>query len=136
MYTIHIMNLKINIWTSNFFIQIWKLIYQFWKLFFFLNIRIWDFIFEFENSYFNCLQIYLNFKFLIWIWYFQFKFKRLFDLKKWYLNFKLIFLNQKISISIQKIINWLSNGHFNFEYFNMNIKIYISTLKILHLNFK
>jgi len=49
MYIVHIMNLKINIWTLNF-------------------------LFKSEN--FNCLKHYLNFKFLIWIWYFQFKFKK------------------------------------------------------------
>jgi hypothetical protein len=62
MYVVHTMNLKINIWTSNF---------------------------RFEYDIFN-----LNSKRLIWF-------------LNWYLNSKLIFLNPKISISIQKIINWL-----------------------------
>jgi len=52
------------------------------------------------------------------------------------LNSKLIFSNQKISISIQKIIIDHKNGHFNFEDFYVNMKIYISALKIFHLNFK
>jgi len=30
----------------------------------------------------------------------------------------------------------IKNGHFNFEYFYMNMKNYISTLKISHLNSK
>jgi hypothetical protein len=51
MYIIHIMNLKINIWTLKF-------------------------LFKSENYYLNCLKHYLNFKFLIWIWYFQFKFEK------------------------------------------------------------
>ncbi len=45
-------------------------------------------------------------------------------------------MNPKISISIQKSIIDCKNGHFNFEYFNINIKIYISTFKKIHLNFK
>ncbi len=52
------------------------------------------------------------------------------------LNSKLIFSNQKISISIQKIIIDHKNGHFNFEDFHVNMNIYISALKIFHLNFK
>ncbi len=52
------------------------------------------------------------------------------------MNSTLIFSNPKISISIQKIIVDCKNGHFNFEYFNINIKIYISTLKKFQLNFK
>jgi hypothetical protein len=51
MYTIHIMNFKINIWPLNF-------------------------LFKSENCYFNCLKHYLNFRFWIWTWYFQFKFKK------------------------------------------------------------
>jgi hypothetical protein len=82
MYIAHIMNIKIHIWTLNF-------------------------LFKFEICYFNGLKHYLNFKFLIWIWYFQFKLKRLNWSKIWFLNSKLIFLNPKISISIQKIINWM-----------------------------
>jgi hypothetical protein len=34
MYIVHIMNLKINIWTLNFFIQIWKLLFQLFKTLF------------------------------------------------------------------------------------------------------
>ncbi len=57
MYIVHIMNLKINIWTLNF-------------------------LFKSEICYFNCLQIYLNFKKIIWIWYFSISIqKRLFDQK-------------------------------------------------------
>jgi len=52
------------------------------------------------------------------------------------LNSKLIFSNPKISISIQKIIIDHKNGNLNFEYFYVNMKIYISDLKIFHLNFK
>ncbi len=52
------------------------------------------------------------------------------------MNSTLIFSNPKISISIQKIIIDCKNGHFNFEYFNINIKIYISTLNFFYLNFK
>ncbi len=52
------------------------------------------------------------------------------------LNSKLIFSNQKINISIQKFIIDHKNGHFNFEDFYVNMKIYISALKIFHLNFK
>jgi hypothetical protein len=47
-----------------------------------------------------------------------------------------MFSNPKINISIQKIIIDHKNGHFNFEYFYVNMKIYISALKISHLNFK
>jgi hypothetical protein len=64
MYIVHIMNLKINIWTLNF-------------------------LFKSKNCYFNCLKHYLNLKFLIWIWYFQLKIQKgLFDLKSdiWILN--------------------------------------------------
>ncbi len=42
-----------------------------------------------------------------WLQYFQFKFKKAFWSKNWYLNSKLIFSKPKISISIQKTINWL-----------------------------
>jgi len=52
MYIVHIMNLKINIWTLIFL-----------KL-------------KYENHYFNSLKHYLNLKFLIRIWYLQFKFKK------------------------------------------------------------
>jgi hypothetical protein len=52
------------------------------------------------------------------------------------LKSKLIFSNPKISISIQKIIIDHKNGHFNFEYFYVNMKIYISALKTFHLNLK
>jgi hypothetical protein len=68
--------------------------------------------FNFENYYFNFFlklefeTLYLNlnvvisiFKNIIWISNFWFK--------NWYLNFKLISSNPKISISIQKFINWL-----------------------------
>jgi hypothetical protein len=34
MYIVHIMNRKINIWTLNFFIQIWKLLFQLFKTLF------------------------------------------------------------------------------------------------------
>jgi hypothetical protein len=64
MYIVHIMNLKINIWTLNF-------------------------LFKSKNCYFIILKHYLNFKFLIWIWYFQLKIQKgLFDLKSdiWILN--------------------------------------------------
>jgi hypothetical protein len=47
-----------------------------------------------------------------------------------------MFSNPKISISIQKILIDYENEDSNFEYFYMNMKIYISTLKILHFNFK
>jgi hypothetical protein len=49
--------------------------------------------------------------------------------QNWYLNFKLIFSNQKIHISIKNLLIDYKNGHFNFEYFYMNMKIHISTLK-------
>ncbi len=52
------------------------------------------------------------------------------------MNSKLIFSNPKISISIKKLLIDCKNGHFNFEYFNMNIQLYTSTLQILHLNSK
>jgi len=45
-------------------------------------------------------------------------------------------MNLEIDISIQKLLIDYKNGHFSFEYFYMNMKIHISTLKILHLNFK
>jgi hypothetical protein len=51
MYIVHIMNLKINIWTLNF-------------------------LFKSENCYFKISKHYLNFKILIWIRYFQFKLKK------------------------------------------------------------
>jgi len=86
-YIIHIMNLKINIWILNF-------------------------LFKFENCYFNCLKHYLNFKFFIWIWFFTLNSKKIIWSKNWYLNFELIFLNPKISISIHKIIIDYKNGHF------------------------
>jgi len=95
MYIVHIMNFKINIWTLNFLFKSENWYFNFENYYFnyiYIYIRIWSFIIESENCYFNCLKHYLNFKFLIWIWY---------------LNSKLIFLNPKISISIQKIINWL-----------------------------
>jgi hypothetical protein len=96
-----------------------------------LKINIWplNFLFKSEICYFNCLKHYLNFRFWIWTWYFQFKFKRFIWSKIWYLNSTLIFSNPKIIIACK-------NGHFNFEYFNINIKIYISTLNVFHLNFK
>jgi hypothetical protein len=52
MYIVHIMNLKINIWTLIFFIQIWKLIYFNYENYcfnFFKN------IFEFENFDLNMI---------------------------------------------------------------------------------
>jgi len=33
-YIVHVMNLKINSWTLNFFIQIWKLLFQLFKTLF------------------------------------------------------------------------------------------------------
>jgi len=114
MYIVHIMNLKINIWTLNFLFKSETNISILKTTILILNIyiRIWNFIFEFENCYFNCLKQYLNFKILIWILYFQFKFKKAFWSKNWYLNSKLIFSNPKINISIQKIINWLQKWTF------------------------
>jgi hypothetical protein len=75
-------------------------------------------IFDFEYVIFN-----LNSKRLIWS-------------KNWYLNLKLIFLNPKTSILIRKLLIYCTDGHFNFEYFNMNIRISISTFQTFHLNFK
>jgi hypothetical protein len=44
MYIVHKMNRKINIWTLNFFIQIWKLLFQLFKT-----------LFEFENFDLNMI---------------------------------------------------------------------------------
>jgi hypothetical protein len=44
MYIVHIMNRKINIWTLNFFIQIWKFLFQLFKT-----------LFEFENFDLNMI---------------------------------------------------------------------------------
>jgi len=79
MHIVHIMNLKINIW-------------------------ILKFLFKSENCYFNCLKHYLNLNFFIWIRYFNLNSKRLIWFTYWYLSSKLIFLNPRINISIQKII--------------------------------
>jgi len=63
-------------------------------------------------------------------------------------QFQLNYLNLKIEISIlnyyfqifklvfqfQKLLIDYKNGHFNFEYFNVNMRIYISTLKTFHFN--
>jgi hypothetical protein len=65
------------------------------------NIPIWNLIFDSEIFYFNCLKHYLNSNF--WFQYdiLNLNSKRIIWIKNWY------FLNPKISISIQKIINWL-----------------------------
>jgi hypothetical protein len=78
MYIVHIMNIKINIWTLNFLFKTnnWYFNFEIYYFNFFLNVRIWNLIFDYENPYINCLKHYLNFKFWIWIWYFQFKFKK------------------------------------------------------------
>jgi len=81
MYIVHIMNPKINIWILKFFIQIWKLLFQMFKT-----------LFEFENFDLNMI--------------FSFQFKKTYLIYELILNSKLIFSNPKISISIQKIINW------------------------------
>jgi hypothetical protein len=47
MYIVHIMNLKINIWTLKFIIQIWKIISQLRNVY----------IFEFKNWYLNLRNI-------------------------------------------------------------------------------
>jgi hypothetical protein len=65
----------------------------------------------------------MNLKINIWIPNFLFE-------------YDILNLNPKFSISIQKTLIDYKNGHFNFEYFNMNMKIHISTLKILYLNLK
>jgi len=62
--------------------------------------------------YIICICMYnvhiMNFKINIWIFNFLFKSEKCyFNYFKHYLNSKLIFSNPKISISIQKIINWL-----------------------------
>jgi len=44
MYIVHIINRKINIWTLNFFIHIWKLLFQLFKT-----------LFEFENFDLNMI---------------------------------------------------------------------------------
>jgi len=49
MYIIHIMNLNINIWTLNSFIQIWKLIFHYENCYF--NFK--NTILEFETWYLN-----------------------------------------------------------------------------------
>jgi hypothetical protein len=36
----------------------------------------------------------------------------------------------------KKLLIDYKNGHLNFEYFYMNMKIHILTLKFFHLNFK
>jgi len=74
--------------------------------------------FWFENDIFS-----LNSKRLIWS-------------KNWYLNSKLIFLKPKLLCKFRKLLIDYKNGHSNFEYFYLNMKNYISTLKIFHLNFK
>ncbi len=81
MYIVHIMNPKINIWILKFFIQIWNLLFQMFKT-----------LFEFENFDLNMI--------------FSFQFKKTYLIYELILNSKLIFSNPKISISIQKNINW------------------------------
>jgi hypothetical protein len=53
-YTFHIMNLKINIWTLNFFFQIWKLFSKLFKT-----------LFEFQTFGFEYAIFNLNSKRLI-----------------------------------------------------------------------
>jgi len=53
MYIVHIMNCKISIWTSNFFIQVWKLLFQlFKKLFKFENFDL-NMIFSIHKDWFD-----------------------------------------------------------------------------------
>jgi hypothetical protein len=75
MYTIHIMNLKINIWTLNF-------LFEYENCYSIFSNIIWVSNFWFEYDIFN-----LNLKIFIWS-------------KNWYLNPKVIFSDPKISIWI------------------------------------
>jgi hypothetical protein len=46
----------------------------------------------------------------------------------WNCNSELSFWILKITTSILKIINWVQNGHLNFEYCYLNLKIDIAIL--------
>jgi hypothetical protein len=62
-------------------------------------------------------------------WILLFKFQKLISSKNWYLNFKLLFLNLLLSISIQKKIIEPKNRHFDFKYFDLNLEFDIWILK-------
>jgi hypothetical protein len=53
MYIVHIMNHKINIWTLNFFIQIWKLLFQLFKTLFKFEIFDLNMIFSIQKDWSN-----------------------------------------------------------------------------------
>jgi len=91
-YVVHIMNLKINIWTLIFLFK-FEIIYINLKL----DIWIWKNLFQLFKKLLEFQKKKLN---MIYS-------KRLIWSKNWYLNSKLIFSNPKINMSIQKIINWL-----------------------------
>jgi hypothetical protein len=69
MYIVHIMNLKINIWTLNFFIQIWNLIFES-EIFLF---QLFKTLFEFENVDLNMIFSISIQKTYMWIWNFIFQ---------------------------------------------------------------
>jgi len=73
---------------------------------------------------------------VIWIWKltfpfwkFSFKFKNLIWSKNWYFNFKLLFSNLKIIISILKNFIEFKNWQLDFKYFYLNLKFDIWILK-------
>jgi hypothetical protein len=90
---------------------------------------IWKFLFQLFKTLFT-------FEILIWIWCFYLNSKILFDLKIdiWILNYN--FRIQKLVFQFRKLLIDYKNGNIYFEYFYLNIKIYISTLEIFHINFK
>jgi hypothetical protein len=104
------LNLKHYIW-------IWILLFQFWNSsfkpkiryfnFLFIYIWIWNFLFEFIKKVFKFEKTYLNVKIDFQFWIFTFKFKKLIWFESWDLSFELLFVNLKINISIQNVINWV-----------------------------
>jgi len=76
------------------------------------------FLYEYENLYFN--SEFFSFKFKIIIW-----FEPELSIPNYYFGFS------KLILQVWKLLIGSKNGHFNFEYCYLNLKIDISILKIV-----
>jgi hypothetical protein len=100
------LNLKINIWTLNIVIQIWKLIFQYWKI----VISILKIIFGLENCYSNSKTFYLNLKSIFELWTLLFKSENWLNTEIFLFQFWKLYLNLKIVIPILKHFIWISKS--------------------------
>jgi hypothetical protein len=83
-----------------------------------MNILMLNFLYEYENLYFNSENF--AFKFYIIIW-----FQPEISIPNYYFGFS------KLILRAWKLLIEFKNGHFNFEYFYLNLKLDISILEIV-----